>query len=339
MKMRRLVAGSALAALLMGSSALADTLDRVRDRGHLTCGVKAGLAGFAAQDVNNEWQGFDVAYCRALAAAVLGDPQAVTFRAITPDSRYAMLASGDIDVLVRDATWTFINEVDFGVFYVGVTYFDGQGVLMPRDLGASSLFELEAPTVCVEAGSTAERTLAEIGQREDFVFETFPVASRAEAQQQYLSGGCDVYAAALSDLAATRASFADPEAHAVISEGAAKDPRGLVVRRGDDGWAQIVRWVHFALVAAEELGITSANIGELAENSRSAEITRILGQSDGFGPILGLDEDWALRAISASGNYGEIFASNIGEGTPIGLPRGLNALWTQGGLVYAPPFR
>lgn len=333
-----LLAGCA-AALLLAGAAGADTLEAVTERGRVVCGVKAGLAGFAAQDVNNEWQGFDVAYCRAIAAAVLGDPQAVEFRPITAETRYAMLAGGDIDVLIRDATWTFVNEVDFGVLYAAVTYFDGQGVLIPRELGAGSLGELEDPTVCVEAGSTAARLLAEAGQREEFSFEALPVASRAEAHQQYRAGSCDVYAGAVSDLAGTRASFPDPDAHLLIADSTAKDPRGLVVRQGDDAWAQVVRWVHFALVAAEELGITSANIGELAEDSRSAEVSRILGQSDDFGQMLGLEDTWALRAISASGNYGEIFASTIGEGTPIGLPRGLNALWTQGGLLFAPPFR
>ena len=315
------------------------TLAEVQARETLRCGVNPGLAGFAFEDVNGVWQGFDVAYCRSIAAAVLGDPQAVSFVPVSVQTRFVALETGEVDVLMRDTPWTFTGDVDFAVNFVAISYFDTLGFLIGREHGAASVLDLERPHVCYLAGSSAEAGVAEFFRAAGAEFEGVPLASGGEAQLHYLSGGCDVYAAGVATLAATRASFAEPEQHVVLSETGAKEPLGIAVRDSDGHWADIVRWVHFALVAAEELGITTANIAELAQGSEKPEVARLLGIKGDYGAMLGLDDEWAIRAISAAGNYGEIFAGTIGEGTPIGLPRGLNALWTQGGLHYAPPFR
>lgn len=327
------------AASLACSAVAAQTLAEVKARETLRCGVNPGLAGFAFEDVNGVWQGFDVAYCRAIAAAVLGDPQAVSFVPVTVRTRFVALENGEVDVLMRDTPWTFVGDVDFAVSFVGISYFDTLGFLLEREHGVTSVLDLDRPHVCFLAGSSAETAVAEFFRAAGAEHEVVPAASGGEAQQQYLSGGCDVYAGGVATLAATRASFAEPDYHVILAETGAKEPLGLAVRDDDGQWADIVRWVHYALLAAEELGITSANIAELAQGSEKPEVNRLLGSEGGYGAMLGLDADWAVRAISAAGNYGEIFASTIGEGTPIGLPRGLNALWAQGGLHYAPPFR
>jgi general L-amino acid transport system substrate-binding protein len=232
-----------------------------------------------------------------------------------------------------------VRDVDLNFTFVGVNYYDGQGFMVRRDLGVASARELDGATVCIETGTTTELNLADFFRSNGMNYEPVPVETVAEAQQQYLAGACDVYTTDISALAATRASFADPENHVILPEVVSKEPLGPVVRQGDDQWADIIKWVHFALIAAEELGITSANIGELAQGTEKPEVNRILGNEGELGAMLGLDAEWAIRAISAGGNYGEIFSATIGEGTPIALARGLNAQWTQGGLIYAPPFR
>jgi general L-amino acid transport system substrate-binding protein len=337
---KALLGARAAAAVMVGGAAAAQTLNDVKNRGTLRCGSNTGLAGFSFPDANNVWQGFDVAYCRAIAAAVLGDPMKVDFIPLTSQTRFTALAAGEIDVLVRNTTWTFVRDVDLKFTFTGVNYYDGQGFMVKRELGVSSAKELDGATVCIETGTTTELNLADFFRSNGMTYEPVPIETNAAAQQQYLAGACDVYTTDVSGLAATRAAFADPQNHVILPEVVSKEPLGPVVRHGDDQWADIVRFVGFALVSAEELGITSANIAELKANgSPNPEVNRILGRESNFGEMLGLDNDWAVRAISASGNYGEIFAANIGEGTPIGLARGLNALWTQGGLQYSPPFR
>jgi general L-amino acid transport system substrate-binding protein len=339
MKNTMLLGAIAAAASMAAGAAAAQTLQEVQTRGELRCGSNTGLAGFAAPDSNGVWQGFDVAWCRAIAAAVLGDPTAVEFVPLTSQTRFTALAAGEVDVLARNTTWTFVRDVDLNLTFVGVNYYDGQGFMVRRDLGVASARELDGATVCIETGTTTELNLADFFRTNSLNYEPVPVDTVAEAQQQYLAGACDVYTTDVSALASTRASFADPENHVILPEIVSKEPLGPVVRHGDDQWADIVQWTHFALIAAEELGITSANIGELAQGSANPEINRLLGNEGELGAMLGLDSEWAIRAISAAGNYGEIFATTIGEGTPIGLARGLNAQWTQGGLLYAPPFR
>ncbi len=331
--------GTLTAAGLMAGAAAAATLDDVKARGELNCGVSTGLAGFSAPDANGVWQGFDVAVCRAVAAAVLGDPMAVNFVGTTGQTRFSALASGEVDMLARNTTWTFSRDVDLKFTFTGVNYYDGQGFMVRRDLGVSSAKELDGATVCIQTGTTTELNLADYFRSNNMNYEPVPIETNAEAQQQYLAGACDVYTTDVSGLAATRATFADPENHVVLPEVISKEPLGPLVRHGDEEWADIVFWTFNALVAAEELGVTSANLEELAAGTNNPEINRLLGNEGDLGAMFRLDNEWAKRAIAAGGNYGEIFAATIGEGTPIGLARGLNAQWTQGGLLYAPPFR
>ena len=340
MKKTVFVGAMTVAATLVAGAASASVLDEVKARGELNCGVSTGVNGFSAPDSAGEWQGFDVAVCRAVAAAVLGDPKKVKFVSTTGQTRFTALASGEIDLLSRNTTWTFSRDTDLKFTFAGVNYYDGQGFMVNKALGVSSAKELDGSTVCIQTGTTTELNLADYFKANNMTYEPVPIETNAEAQQQYLAGACDVYTTDASGLAATRATFADPENHVVLPEIISKEPLGPLVAHGDDQWADIVRWTMNSLVAAEELGITSANIEELSKGTSNPEIDRMLGSSeDDLGAMIGLDKQWAKRAIAAGGNYGEVFAANIGESTPIGLARGLNALWTQGGLQYSPPFR
>jgi general L-amino acid transport system substrate-binding protein len=331
--------GTLAVAGVAASFASAQTLAEVQERGTLNCGVSTGLAGFSSPDANGEWQGFDVAVCRAVAAAILDDPSAVEFVPTTGQTRFTALSSGEIDMLARNTTWTFSRDVDLSFEFAGVNYYDGQGFMVPRELGVSSALELDGATVCIQTGTTTELNLADYFSSNNMSYEPVPIETNAEAQQQYLAGACDVYTTDASGLAATRATFEDPSAHVLLPEIISKEPLGPLVRHGDNEFGDIVRWTLNALVAAEELGVTSANVGEIGGTTENPEIRRLLGTEGELGAMLGLDADWAARAIAAVGNYGEVFDGNIGESTPIGLARGLNAQWTDGGLLYAPPFR
>ncbi|MBE9638983.1 amino acid ABC transporter substrate-binding protein [Salipiger mangrovisoli] len=332
--------GALTVAAFAAGAAGAATLDDVKARGELKCGVSTGLAGFSAPDANNVWQGFDVAYCRALAAAVLGDPNKVAFTQTTGQTRFTALASGEIDVLARNTTWTFSRDVDLKFEFIGVNYYDGQGFIAPKSLGVASAKELDGATVCIQTGTTTELNLADFFRANNISYEPVPIETNAEAQQQYLAGACDVYTTDASGLAATRATFENPADHVILPEIISKEPLGPLVRHGDNEWGDIARWTLNALIAAEEYGVTSANIAELSSApTNNPEINRLLGTEGELGAMLGLDNEWAKRAIMAGGNYGEIFEKNIGEATPIGLSRGLNAQWTEGGLLYSPPFR
>ncbi|SFU00801.1 amino acid ABC transporter substrate-binding protein [Sedimentitalea nanhaiensis] len=331
--------GALTVASLAAGAAAAGTLDDVKARGKLNCGVVTGLAGFGAPDANGEWKGFDVAICRAVAAAVLGDASAVEFVPTTGKTRFTALASGEIDLLARNTTWTFSRDVDLKFDFIGVNYYDGQGFLVPKELGVSSAKELDGATVCIQTGTTTELNLADFFRVNNISYEPVPIETNAEGQQQYLAGACDAYTTDASGLAATRAAFEDPSAHVILPEIISKEPLGPLVRHGDNNWGDVVRWTLNALITAEELGVTSTNVSEIASNTENPEIRRLLGTEGTLGEMLGLDNEWAKRAILAGGNYGEVFAQNIGETTPIGLARGLNAQWTDGGLLYAPPFR
>ncbi len=339
-KMKKTVfLGAFTVAGLAAVAASAGTMDDVKARGKLNCGVTTGLVGFAAPDANGEWKGFDVAVCRAVAAAVLGDASAVEFVPTTGKTRFTALASGEIDMLARNTTWTFSRDVDLKFEFTGVNYYDGQGFMVPKELGVSSAKELDGATVCIQTGTTTELNLADFFRSNNISYEPVPIETNAEAQQQYLAGACDVYTTDASGLAATRATFENPGEHVLLPEIISKEPLGPLVRHGDHEWGDVVRWTLNALISAEELGITSANIGEMAAGTNNPEINRILGTEGTLGEMMGLDAEWSKRAIAAGGNYGEIFAQNIGEETPIGLARGLNAQWTEGGLLYSPPFR
>jgi general L-amino acid transport system substrate-binding protein len=331
--------GALAVAGMSAGVAAAGTLDDVKARGKLNCGVTTGLVGFAAPDANGEWKGFDVAVCRAVAAAVLGDATAVEFVPTTGKTRFTALASGEIDMLARNTTWTFSRDVDLKFDFVGVNYYDGQGFMVPKDLGVSSAKDLDGATVCIQTGTTTELNLADYFRSNNISYQPVPIETNAEAQQQYLAGACDVYTTDASGLAATRATFEAPGDHVLLPEIVSKEPLGPLVRHGDNDWGDVVRWTLNALITAEELGVTSANIAEMSGGTNNPEINRLLGTEGTLGEMLGLDAEWSKRAIAAEGNYGEIFAKNIGESTPIALSRGLNAQWTNGGLLYSPPFR
>ena len=336
---KSVIFGALTVAGLAAGAAGAATLDDVKARGKLNCGVTTGLAGFAAPNANGEWEGFDVAVCRAVAAAVLGDKNAVEFVPTTGKTRFTALASGEIDFLARNTTWTFSRDTDLKFDFIGVNYYDGQGFMVPKALGVSSAKDLDGATVCIQTGTTTELNLADFFRKNNISYEPVPVETNAEGQQQYLAGACDTYTTDASGLAATRATFENPDEHVLLPEIISKEPLGPLVRHGDNEWGDIVRWTLNALITAEELGVTSVNLEELAGGSDNPEINRLLGTEGDLGGMLGLDKDWAKRAIGVAGNYGEIFEKNIGESTPIGLARGLNAQWTEGGLLYSPPFR
>ncbi|MBA97034.1 MAG: amino acid ABC transporter substrate-binding protein [Sulfitobacter sp.] len=331
--------GALTVAGLAAGAAAASTLDDVKARGKLNCGVTTGLVGFAAPNANGEWEGFDVAVCRAVAAAIFADPNAVEFIPTTGKTRFTALASGEIDFLARNTTWTFSRDVDLKFDFIGVNYYDGQGFMVPKALGVSSAKDLDGATVCIQTGTTTELNLADFFRANNISYEPVPIETNAEGQQQYLAGACDTYTTDASGLAATRATFETPGDHIILPEIISKEPLGPLVRHGDNDWGDLTRWVLYALIAAEELGVTSANVEEMATNTTNPEVARLLGAEGTLGEMLGLDAAWAKNAIASQGNYGEIFAKNIGEETPIGLARGLNAQWTDGGLMYAPPFR
>lgn len=331
---------AAAAVMALGTTvASADTLEDVRKNGELRCVVSTGLAGFAYTDENGVYQGFDADFCRATAAAVLGDASKVKFVPSTGKTRFTVLNSGEGDVLWRNTTWTFVRDVDVKLTFVGVNYYDGQGFMVPKALGVKSAKDLDGATVCIQTGTTTELNLADFFRVNKIKYEPVPIETNDEARTNYLAGRCDVFTTDASGLAATRATFDKPEDHMLLPEIISKEPLGPAVRQGDDNWGDIVRWVLNATVAAEELGITQANVAELAKGTNNPEINRMLGTEGDLGAMLGLQKDFVIKVISAVGNYGEIFERHIGTNTPIGLERGLNALWTNGGLQYTPPFR
>ncbi len=338
--MKTVFLGVLATAGLAAGVAGAATLDDVKARGTLNCGVSTGLVGFAAPDADGVWEGFDVGVCRAVATAVLGDPEAVTFVPTTGQTRFTALASGEIDMLARNTTWTFSRDVDLKFEFVGVNYYDGQGFMAPRELGVSSANELDGATVCIQTGTTTELNLADFFRVNSISYEPVPIETNAEALQQLLAGACDVYTTDASGLAASRATFENASDWVILPEIISKEPLGPLVRHGDSEWADVVRWSLNTLIAAEELGVTSENVAELAAApTNNPEINRMLGTEGELGAMLGLEASWAADIIAAVGNYSELFESNIGESTPIGLARGLNAQWTDGGLLYTPPFR
>jgi len=331
----------ALLALGMAATTLsASTLEEVKARGILNCGTSTGVAGFSLPDANNVYQGFDVAVCRAVAAAVLGDPMAVEFVPTTGKTRFTALASGEVDVLSRTTTWTFSRDVDLKLDFHGVNYYENQGFMVPKSLGVTSAKDLDGATVCIQVGTTTELNLADFFRVNGITYEPVPTEKSSESRSLYQAEACDVYTTDASGLASARSTFADPDAHVILPEIVSKEPLGPVTRHGDNQWGDIVRWTLNALISAEELGITKANVAEMAAApTNNPEINRMMGTEGNLGEMLGLDADWAVRVIAAEGNYGEIFENHLGPNTQIGLERGLNAQWTDGGLLYSPPFR
>ncbi|MGF1627346.1 MAG: amino acid ABC transporter substrate-binding protein [Alphaproteobacteria bacterium] len=339
--MSKLLAAALGAAGAMGITAAhagAD-LDAIMERGSLICGVNVGLAGFSIPDSQGEWTGLDVDFCRAVAASLFGDADAVSFVPLSAQARFTALQSGEVDILSRNTTWTLTRDTSLGLNFTGVTYYDGQGFMVPAELGVTSASELDGATVCVQSGTTTELNLADWFRGQGMSFEPVVIESFEESKTAFFNGRCDAYTTDASGLASIRAiDAASPDDYVILPELISKEPLGPAVRQGDDQLFNIVKWVGFALVEAEEYGITQGNLDEMM-GSDNPNIQRILGVAPGMGEMLGLSDDWAANAIRAVGNYGEIFDRNVGPETPLGLPRGLNALWTQGGIMYAPPIR
>jgi len=327
------------AALTIGPQvATAGTLDDVKSRGVLRCVVSTGVPGFAYPDASGAWKGFDIDFCRATAAAVLGDASKIKAVTSTGKTRFTKLNAGEGDVLWRNTTITFSRDVGVKLRFHGVNYYDGQGFMVKKALGVKSAKELNGASVCIQTGTTTELNLADYFHANGMKYEAVTIETNDEARQNYTSGRCDVYTTDASGLAATRSTFSDPQNHIVLPEIISKEPLGPATRQGDDQWSDIVTWVLNATITAEEKGITQANVDKM-KSSKDPEVLRLLGVEGSQGKELGLSNDWAYNIIKSIGNYGEIFERNIGVNTPIGLPRGLNALWTKGGLQYSPPFR
>jgi general L-amino acid transport system substrate-binding protein len=335
-KVGTLAFGAALA--MTATAATATTLEDVRARGELICGVSTGVAGFAAPDDSGNWSGIDIDVCRAVAAAVLGDANAVKYVPTTSKERFTALQSGEVDMLSRVTTWTFSRDVGLGFEFVGVNYYDGQGFMVKKGMGIDSALQLDGATVCVQTGTTTELNLADYFRANNMTYNAVNVETADESRENYVSDACDVYTTDSSALAATRSTLDDPSAHVILPEIISKEPLGPLVRHGDAQWGDVVRWSLNAMVIAEEKGVTMANVEEM-KGSSDPEILRLLGQDGDMGVQLGLDADWAYNIVSQVGNYGESFEMHIGVNTPIGLERGLNALWTMGGILYAPPMR
>jgi general L-amino acid transport system substrate-binding protein len=341
MKLFKTLAVSAAVALASTSGvANAGTLEDVIARGELNCVVTTGVPGFAAPDDSGRWAGFDVDFCRATAAAVLGSGDKVKFVPTTGKTRFTVLNSGEGDILYRNTTITMSRDVDLKLTFLGVNYYDGQGFMVPKALGVTSAKQLDGASVCIQTGTTTELNLADYFRANNMSYEPVTIETNEEGQTNYLAGRCDVYTTDASGLAATRSTFDHPNAHILLPEIISKEPLGPAVRQGDDQWADVTRWVLNVLIAAEEVGITQDNIkGHAASAGNNPNINRIAGTEGDFGAMIGLDKEWAVRAISAVGNYGEIFERNIGVNTSLGLARGLNAQWTKGGILYTAPVR
>lgn len=324
---------------LTASLALADTLGDVKARGSLKCVGNTGLAGFGVADDKGQWTGLDVDVCRAIAAAVLGDSTAVEIIPTTAKERFTVLQSGEGDVLSRNTTWTLSRDTQLGMNFAGINFYDGQGFMVPADLGIQSARELDGATICVQTGTTTELNLADYFRRNDMSYESVVFETNDEARNAFEQGRCDAYTTDASGLAAERSVASNPSAYVILPDIISKEPLGPAVRQGDDVWFNIVRWTLFAMIAAEELGVTSANVDDQKANSQNPSVKRLLGTEGDLGPMLQLDNEWAYRIIKQVGNYSESFDRNVGPDTPLGLSRGLNALWTDGGLMYAPPIR
>ena len=320
------------------SAASAGTLDDVKAKGFVQCGVSQGLPGFSNPDDQGNWTGLDVDFCRALAAAVFADPSKVKFTPLSAKERFTALQSGEVDVLSRNTTWTMGRDTALGLNFAGVNYYDGQGFMVRKSLGVTSALELSGANVCTNTGTTTELNVADYFRANNMPYEIVAFEKADEVVQAYDAGRCDVYTTDASGLYAQRLKLTNPDEHMVLPEIISKEPLGPVVRQGDDQWFNVNKWVHFATVNAEELGVTSANVDEM-KGSDAPSIKRLLGVEGTFGEAIGLSNDWAYNVIKNLGNYGEMFDRNVGPDTPLGIARGLNALWSKGGLQYAPPVR
>jgi general L-amino acid transport system substrate-binding protein len=343
--MKTVIKGLLGAGLLAASAATssAATLDDVKAKGHLQCGVNTGLTGFAAPNDQGQWTGFDVDLCRAIASAIFGDPSKVNFTPANATERFTALQSGEIDLLSRNTTWTLSRDTKLGFNFAGVNYYDGQGFMINSTKleGITSTLQLSGASVCVQAGTTTELNLADYFRSNNMEYNPVVFQALEEVNAAYESGRCDAYTTDQSGLYSLRLTLAAPADHVVLPEIISKEPLGPAVRQGDDQWFDIVKWTLNALIIAEEFGITQANVDEMASTSTNPEVLRVLGKEEGstLGADLGLGNDWVVNVIKGVGNYGEVFERNLGSGSPLKIARGLNALWSKGGILYAPPIR
>ena len=328
----------AILGAVLPNSGSAQTLNAVRSRGVLVCGVSEGLPGFSAPDSKGNWAGFDVDFCRAVAAAVFGDASKVRFVPLNTGERFAALHSGRIDMLARNSTWTISGETEFGLMFAGVTYYDGQGFLVRKSRNVTSAFELGNSKVCVQEATTSEVNLKDFFRHNKMTYEPVLFAGANAARNGYDTDRCDVLTSDVSQLHAEALELAKPDQHLILADVISKEPLGPAVRQGDDQWLNIVKWTHFAMVNAEELGISSRTI-DGALQSTSADVRRLVGNEGKFGERMGLTNDWAANLIRLVGNYGEVYDRNVGVDSNLAIPRGLNELWTMGGIQYAPPLR
>ena len=315
------------------------TLDAVKARGQLVCGVNTSGPGFSNADSQGRWTGLDVDFCRAVAAAVLSDASKVKFVPLNSQQRFTSLQSGEIDVLSRNSTWTLTRDASLGVVFAGINYFDGQGFMVPKKLKIDSAKKMNCATVCVQAGTTSEKNVADYFGANQMKYKPVVFDTAEAITSAFFAGRCQVYTTDMSDLAGARTKAPKPDDYVILPQVISKEPLGPSVRRGDDEWFQIVRWTLYAMIDAEENGLTQANVAKMTAESQDPVVMRITGKSEDTGKLLGLDKEWMVRAIRAVGNYGEMFDRNVGEKTPLNLPRGTNNLWSKGGLQYAPPIR
>ncbi len=339
--MKLTTAGRTLFGLMLLSfgAQAATTLEAVKERGHLKCGVNTGLPGFSSADDKGRWTGLDVDICRAVAAAVLGDANAVKFTPLTAKERLTAVQTGEVDLLSRNTTWTATRDTALGLNFTGVSFYDGQAFMVKKALGLSSARELDGASVCVLSGTTTELNLADYFRTNKLSYQSVVFDTADQVVAGFESGRCDAVTSDQSQLYAQRIKLSQPDSAVVLPTVISKEPLGPVVRQGDDGWFNIVKWTLFALLNAEEFGVTSANVDELRANSSNPNVRRLLGSESDIGGNMGLGADWAHRIVKQVGNYGEIFERNVGSASPLGIDRGLNALWNQGGLQYAPPIR
>ena len=332
-----LAAGFGLALSATGASAQA-TLAQVKQRGILNCGSNTGLAGFGVPDAQGNWKGLDVDLCRAISATIFNDPNKVKFIPLSAKDRFTALQSGEVDVLVRNSTWTMTRDASLGLLFTGVNYYDGQGFLVRKKLGVNSALQLNGASVCTQQGTTTELNLADYFRANNLKYEVVAFATSDETVKAYDAGRCDAFTTDASGLYAERLKLTNPDEHQVLPEIISKEPLGPAVRNTDPQWFNLVKWVHFAMLNAEELGVTQANVDEKLK-SDNPEIKRLLGTEGKFGEQVGLTADWVVRIVKHVGNYGESFERNVGQGSLLKIARGQNGLWTKGGLQYAPPVR
>ena len=331
---------AALALAFVGAAHAGKTLDTINQRGQLVCGVNPSLQGFSAADSQGNWAGLDVDVCKAIAAAVLKDASKIKWVPLNAQQRFAALQSGEIDILSRNTTWTLTRDASLGLEFTGVTYYDGQGFMVPKKTKITSAKQLKGATVCVQSGTTTEKNLNDYSKSAGLNMKPVVFETQEAADKAYDAGRCQAYTTDASGLASIRnKALSKPEDHVILPELISKEPLGPSVRRGDDEFFTIAKWVVFALIEAEEYGITQENVDKMKAESKDPVVQRILGTSEDTGKLLGLDKDWAYRALKAVGNYGEIFERNVGPNSPLKLPRGANNLWSKGGFMYAPPVR